>query len=90
MLISSSEPGQASARFRRRLATVPPAQLQRLERLDPGISRAWAEKIPYQPIGGVDRATGGFVNKDNVISARRRARLPRTDDERSSCSRTSC
>lgn len=24
-------------------------------------------KIPYQPIGGVDRATGGFVNPDNVV-----------------------
>lgn len=26
-----------------------------------------APKIPYQPIGGVDRATGGFVNKDTVV-----------------------
>lgn len=24
-------------------------------------------KIPYQPIGGIDRATGGFVNPNNVI-----------------------
>lgn len=26
-----------------------------------------APKIPYQPIGGVERATGGFVNPDNVV-----------------------
>lgn len=24
-------------------------------------------KIPYQPIGGIDRATGGFVNQDIVV-----------------------
>ena len=26
-----------------------------------------AEKIPYQPIGGIERATGGFVNPANVV-----------------------
>ena len=36
--------------------------------------RAWVgqylglgPKIPYQPIGGIDRATDGFVNPDNVV-----------------------
>jgi hypothetical protein len=24
-------------------------------------------KIPYQPIGGIDRATGGFVNPNNIV-----------------------
>jgi len=66
MLITSSEPdGQR------------PLYVDDWQRFSPRSWNDWkawiaghlglAEKIPYQPIGGVDRAIGGFVNKDNVI-----------------------
>ncbi|MGA7773996.1 MAG: hypothetical protein WCA25_13755 [Pseudolabrys sp.] len=36
--------------------------------------KAWAgqhlglgPKIPYQPVGGIDRATGGFLNPNNIV-----------------------
>ena len=45
-----------------------------------GMNLGLTSKIPYQPIGGIDRAQGGFVNPDNVVPLGL-AHVMRTDHE---------
>ena len=63
LLILLSEPHGQGAAVHRRLAAVPAARARSSGRLG-GVEVGLVEPIPYQPIGGLKRARGGFASPD--------------------------